>query len=90
MILAVKITKVETGETRTYTTEVDPQYVDNQPYMWREGNYSCDCNRELFWHRAAGEDDPDIDEQQCGDDKRYTIERMAELDGKPFDLGEVV
>ena len=19
------------------------------PYMWEEGNYSCDCNRGIFW-----------------------------------------
>ena len=24
-------------------------------YMWADGNYSCDCNRELFFDRAGGD-----------------------------------
>ena len=40
------------------------------PYMWELGNYSCDCNRYLFFQRAAGEPD---DEAECGDGK-YSVE----------------
>jgi hypothetical protein len=41
-------------------------------FMWREGNYSCDCNKRLFLARECGigsEDDP----VECGD----TIELVA-------------
>jgi hypothetical protein len=33
------------------------------PYIWQEGNYSCDCNRELFFERAAGNEPG---ETECG------------------------
>lgn len=35
---------------------VDEFEVDE--YLWSEGNYSCDCNRALFFARAGGEPDP--------------------------------
>ncbi len=25
-------------------------------YVWSDGNYGCDCNRRLFFARAAGEE----------------------------------
>jgi hypothetical protein len=37
---------------------------EGSDYMWSEGNYACDCNRALFFARAAGEPDPD---RPCGD-----------------------
>lgn len=38
-------------------------------FMWREGNYSCDCNKRLFLWRHAGvsEDEIDARENPCGD-----------------------
>lgn len=27
-------------------------------WQWTEGNFCCDCNRALFFARAAGEPDP--------------------------------
>ena len=36
-------------------------------FIWEEGNYACDCNRELFFAWAAGEDD-DLD-GLCGDER---------------------
>lgn len=26
----------------------DPDSTNEIPYIWDEGNYSCDCNRSLF------------------------------------------
>ena len=34
---------------------VDGDYdVDAIDYAWSEGNFSCDCNRELFFLRGQG------------------------------------
>jgi hypothetical protein len=33
-------------------------------YGWSDGNYACDCNRGLFFARAVGEEDPDV---ECGE-----------------------
>lgn len=54
------ITKAETGETRISHKQLDDptyengsEYPDGFLYIWEEGNYCCDCNRELFWLRAG-------------------------------------
>ncbi len=35
-------------------------------FIWSDGNYSCDCNRYLFFHRAKSFDNP------CGNET-YSI-----------------
>ena len=34
-------------------------------YQWTEGNYGCDCNRALFFARAAGEEEEE-ENPPCG------------------------
>lgn len=48
------ITNTTTGETRTWSA--DGPLDDDARFLWAEGNYSCDCNREILWHLAAGHD----------------------------------
>ncbi len=55
-----------TGEIRLHTDEYDWA----SGYIWEEGNYACDCNRHLFFHRAAGHE-PEED-CACGHE-RYSI-----------------
>lgn len=47
------------------------KHVDSSPwdgdYIWADGNYSCDCNRHLFFERAAG-NEPEWDSGACGDE----------------------
>ena len=60
-----------TGEIRKY--EDDMLWVDGSgpnTWIWEEGNYSCDCNRSLFFYRAGGEDEPEG--IQCSDGK-YSV-----------------
>lgn len=35
------------------------------PYIWRDGNFACDCNRGLFYSKAGGEEEKDAD---CGEE----------------------
>jgi hypothetical protein len=84
---SVKITDTKTGESRIYLDD----WFDGELQVWayQEGNYSCDCNRYLFFQRAANadEDDEDIG---CGDD-RFVIDSIfwqgkiwySELDTPP-------
>ena len=65
----VRITKNDTGEVREY---VDPDGSETVPFMWSEGNYTCDCNREIFFKRARNED-VDLDAQNCSYG-RYSVE----------------
>lgn len=59
-----------------------PEYgwdTDGSDYMWADGNYSCDCNRHLFFERAAGKE-PEWNEGKCGDDA-YSV-RIFDMTGK--------
>lgn len=47
------------GVVRDYATTWDSgNEFEADKYLWAEGNYACDCNRALFFARAAGEPDP--------------------------------
>lgn len=49
-----------------------------EQYVWLEGNFSCDCNRELFWLRAQSADEPE--DTACGVE-RFRISRVVLDDG---------
>lgn len=67
------IRKNETGEVRRYDTEELLEEGDKHPsvFNWEENNFSCDCNRELFFERAARHE-IDIDVTKCSDG-RYSV-----------------
>lgn len=48
------------------------------PYIWTDGNFSCDCNRHLFFS-VAGEEDPD-DNYPCGQ-HAYSVIKAILPDG---------
>ena len=54
----VHIRKNETGEVRIWKDDLN-LHEDGSPnlFMWVYGNYSCDCNRRLFFARVNGEDE---------------------------------
>jgi hypothetical protein len=62
--------KNETGEIVAYDEHSIWFYDDGDPdpFMFEEGNYSCDCNRGLFHDRAKGLE-PGWDEHDCSHDK---------------------
>lgn len=36
-------------------------------FVWREGNFSCNCNRSLFLDEFLHPDADEFDEAECGD-----------------------
>ena len=60
-MVLVTLTRVADGVARTFQRDEDLSTLD---YAWHDGNYSCDCNRELFFARAADEPEPEIN---CSD-----------------------
>ena len=76
------IRKNATGEIREYKTEVWLFDDNKEPdsYMWSEGNFSCDCNRCLFFDRAGGEEENW--HHPCGDEL-YSV-NLKTMDGKIF------
>ena len=65
----VYIRKNETGEIREYKDT-----WNGSSFIWSDGNFACDCNRELFFLRAKDEEEPE--DSMCGDD-RYTITEIV-------------
>lgn len=48
-------------------------------FWWKEGNASCDCNRQLFFDRAQGnEDQHDRQGVECSDGN-YSV-RLSDAD----------
>jgi len=79
----VYIRRNSDGLIRCYE-ELDWHEDSEYPYfIWSEGNFACDCNRYLFWCRAADEpESEDGPEHRCGYE-RYSV-RITDLDGKEF------
>jgi hypothetical protein len=50
-----------TGEIREYETHEILEDGDELPsvFNWKENNFSCDCNRRIFFKRAKNEEDED-------------------------------
>lgn len=79
---AIHLRKNASGEVRIVKDGSSFPY-ENHDYMWTEGNYSCDCNRHLFFERAVGrEPDEDV---PCGD-SLYTALKGVREDGTEFEL----
>jgi len=80
------ITEVSTRKTR-YLEETWTKWKDSyagdmfypEIYLWSEGNYSCDCNRAIFFWRAGPKDEPEPEIERCSN-KDYWVE-IRELDG---------
>jgi hypothetical protein len=68
MSYIVEITQVATGIMRSVDFK-DCDWELDDFCCWSEGNFSCDCNREMFWYESGGELDPD---NECTRG-RYTV-----------------
>lgn len=73
-----------TGEERRYADGFDWDDEDVFTFMWTEGNYGCDCNRELFFGYAGGEK-RDLGTELCGSE-RYTALYAEREDGSRIEL----
>lgn len=71
MTVAVVTLRLPDGRVGMFEMEFGYGYPRSSVhYMWREGNYSCDCNKRLYLARECGidpqYDDGDM-ENPCGD-----------------------
>jgi hypothetical protein len=57
-----------TDEVRIFGTDGiwDVEYNAPNLWIWGEGNFSCGCNRQLFFQRASGEDETEEDSCSSG------------------------
>ena len=61
----VFIENPETKEVREFKGdwelwEDDPSGKDGLIFIWTDGNYSCNCNRALFFASVKSEKDPNV------------------------------
>ncbi len=88
--IIVTIRKNETGETVVrddwllYSPALDGDRVST--FIWEEGNYACDCNRELFFENEHGRD---FDCTRCTDG-RFSVSLANKMGGRVFysELGD--
>lgn len=70
--LRVDIQEIATGREVSFeeTGIFDPN-EHAVVYLWEEGNYSCDCNRRLFFYRAIGDAEKERDawDKPCSQDQ---------------------
>jgi hypothetical protein len=80
-----------TGEVRAHVRpEYDEERSDDSEtrregllFQWTEGNFGCDCNRELFF-RDAGDEDYDAEAVECLPRGRYTVIDVTTPDGETW------
>lgn len=58
MKLKWTLVDTRTGELRSGVDDY-PYPPNSALFQWGDGNYACDCNRELFFRRAGNE--PELD-----------------------------
>lgn len=67
MKVKATLRRVADGVVRSYAYEVTGSGAEDEAavrFLWEDGNWACDCNRELLFARAGG--DPDPAEGTCG------------------------
>lgn len=75
----------KTGEVREYETHEILEEGEEHPcvFNWEENNYSCDCNRRLFFKRAKGEETKEDWDVPCSDGK-YSVNLKNKKDGRIY------
>ena len=80
-----EIRKNDTGEIRQYETHEILTIGDEHPsvFNWEENNYSCDCNRLLFFNRAKDEEKDEDWDVECTDGK-FSVNLKNKKDGNVY------
>lgn len=73
LFVDVTLLRVADGATRVVVDNVGRVMdrgivaaMEDVEFHWHDGNYGCDCNRKLLFARAAGEEDPPEELDECG------------------------
>lgn len=76
----------ETGEIRRYTASEILGDGEAHPsvFNWAENNYSCDCNRELFFGYAIGQSMEEIDRDDACSEGRYSVRLINPVDNQAY------
>ena len=80
MIAQIQIRKNDTGETFVYEDDVlwDEEKDCLSVFIWTDGNFSCDCNRKIFFDNIGYQDQ---DDAPCGEGA-YSVNIIDPVTGK--------
>lgn len=82
---------VENFESHDGSTEDYSEWRHLVNFIWSDGNYSCNCNRFLFFERACGLTQEEIDAKDpslegtmtgCGDYEKYRCDWIRDEETK--------
>lgn len=77
----VTVRDLDTNEVRRWSEVTES--VDGLRFLWVDGNWSCDCNRELDFRRAEGEPVEElIGVTHCNELVRFELVRLELEDGR--------
>jgi hypothetical protein len=81
--VTARIRRNATGEVRELECDELMEIGTDGPsvFNWQENNYSCDCNRALFFAQAGN--DEDLPEHPCGE-SAYAVQLVNPVTGAVF------
>lgn len=81
--VVARIRKNATGEIQEYSDYLQLREGESAPrtFTWEDGNYECDCNRELFFERAKGNDA--WEDIECSEG-RFSVNLVNPKNGEVF------
>lgn len=81
----VEIRDNKTGEIREYETQELLGIGEEYPsvFNWGENNYSCDCNRRLFFKRVENEETDEDWDMECSNGK-FSVNLKNKKDGEIY------
>jgi hypothetical protein len=56
--VSYSVTIIRNSDGERATISHDGDWDEGAEFIWSEGNYSCDCNRAIFFARERDEPDP--------------------------------
>lgn len=81
--------KVEFTEDFTVHDDTNNDWSDwlsTVVFLWEDGNYSCNCNRFLFFERALGKTEAEVGaldrHGDCGTYEKYRVDFIKDETGK--------
>lgn len=76
----------ETGEVVEYETVENMDMGDTHPstFNWSDNNFSCDCNRNLFFKRAKGVPETEEDWTSSCTNGKYSVNLKNKKDCKLY------
>jgi hypothetical protein len=72
-----------TGEVRQHDSNeiLEDGAATPSVFNWEENNYSCDCNRRLFFERAVN---PDYDDDLPCSEGEFLVRLVNPVTGQPY------